>query len=68
MSPFFLLGRALEFSNGEIFIQWKKWKMVKNNNVYSLKRLVEWPIEMMLEGSKEKRGFSRENSCSITIL
>jgi hypothetical protein len=38
MSPLFLLGRALEFPNGELFIQWKKWKMVKNNNAYSLKR------------------------------
>jgi hypothetical protein len=24
MSPLFLLGRALEFPNGELFIQWKK--------------------------------------------
>jgi hypothetical protein len=24
MSPLFLLGRDLEFPNGEIFIQWKK--------------------------------------------
>jgi hypothetical protein len=38
MSPLFLLGRDLEFPNGELFIQWKKWKMVKNNNAYSLKR------------------------------
>jgi hypothetical protein len=38
MSPLFLLGRALEFPNGELFTQWKKWKMVKNNNAYSLKR------------------------------
>jgi len=38
MSPLFLLGRALEFPNGDFFIQWKKWKMVKNNNAYSLKR------------------------------
>jgi hypothetical protein len=38
MSPLFLLGRALEFPNGELFIQWKKRKMVKNNNAYSLKR------------------------------
>jgi hypothetical protein len=38
MSPLFLLGRDLEFPNGDLFIQWKKWKMVKNNNAYSLKR------------------------------
>jgi hypothetical protein len=38
MIPLFLLGRYLEFPNGELFIQWKKWKMVKNNNAYSLKR------------------------------
>jgi hypothetical protein len=38
MSPLFLLGRALEFPNGELFIQSKKWKMVKNKNSYSLKR------------------------------
>jgi hypothetical protein len=38
MSALFLLGRALEFPNGELFIQWKKWKMVKNTNAYSLKR------------------------------
>jgi hypothetical protein len=24
MSPLFLLGRALKFPNGELFIQWKK--------------------------------------------
>jgi hypothetical protein len=29
---------------------------------------VEWPIAMVLEGFKEKRGFSKKNSCSITIL
>jgi hypothetical protein len=46
----------------------RKWQILKNNNAYSLKRCVEWPIAMMLEGSKEKREFSRENSCSITIL
>jgi len=68
MNLLFLLGRALQFSNGELFIQWKKWKMVNNSNSYSLKRSVEWPIAMVLEGSKEKRGFSRENSCNITIL
>jgi hypothetical protein len=28
---------------------------------YSLKRRVEWPIGMLLECSKEKRGFSRED-------
>jgi hypothetical protein len=38
MSPLFLLGRALELPNGDIFIQWKKWKMVKNKNAYSLNR------------------------------
>jgi hypothetical protein len=38
MSPLFLLGRDLEFPNGDLFIQWKKWKMVKNNNAYSLER------------------------------
>jgi hypothetical protein len=38
MSPLFLLGRVLAFPNGELFIQWNKWKMVKNNNAYSLKR------------------------------
>ena len=68
MSPLFLFERALDFPNGEIFIQWKKWKMVNSSNSYSLKRSVEWPIAMVLEGSKEKRGFSRENSCNITIL
>jgi hypothetical protein len=39
----------------------EKWKMVKKINSYFLKRRVEWPIAMMLEGSKEKRGFSRKN-------
>jgi hypothetical protein len=38
MSPLFLLGRAIEFPNGELFIQWKKWQMVKKINSYSLKR------------------------------
>jgi hypothetical protein len=38
MSPLFLLGRDLEFSNGELFIQWKKWKMVNKINSYTLKR------------------------------
>jgi hypothetical protein len=30
-------------------------------NAYSLKRSVEWPIGMLLECSKEKRGFSRDD-------
>jgi hypothetical protein len=30
-------------------------------NSYSLKRRVERPIRMLLECSKEKRGFSRED-------
>jgi hypothetical protein len=38
MSPLFLLGRDLEFPNGELFIQWKKWKMVKKKIAYLLKR------------------------------
>jgi hypothetical protein len=38
MSPLFLLGRDLEFPNGDLFIQWKKWKMVKKIKSYSLKR------------------------------
>jgi hypothetical protein len=29
----------------------EKWKMMNKINVYSLKRLVEWPIAMMLEYS-----------------
>jgi hypothetical protein len=41
--------------------------MVKKNNAYSLNRGVEWPTTMVLEGVKEKRGFSRKDSCSITI-
>jgi hypothetical protein len=39
MNPLFLLGRDLEFPNGELFLQWnKKWQVVKKNNAYSLKR------------------------------
>jgi hypothetical protein len=39
----------------------EKWKMVKKINAYSLKRCVEWLIATMLEYSKEKQEFSREN-------
>jgi hypothetical protein len=39
MGPLFLLGRALEFPNGELFLQWKKnGQMMKKINAYSLKR------------------------------
>jgi hypothetical protein len=36
--PLFLLGRALEFPNGELFLQWKKNGNDEEINAYSLKR------------------------------
>jgi hypothetical protein len=38
MSPLFLFERALDFPNGELFITYNNFKMVKNKNSYSLKR------------------------------
>jgi hypothetical protein len=54
VSPLFLLGRALEFPNGELFIEWKKWKMVKKINEYSLRGEWNGLLKWCLKAPKKK--------------
>jgi hypothetical protein len=39
MSPLFLLGRDLEFPNGELFIQWKKMTNGEENQCLFLQEV-----------------------------